>query len=270
MPDTPKSMNSLLDEQTSPGPGVVRPRRGWVARSRDLQDRLRERAGALWARRLTRHIFMGASSVAAVALGLAIYFAIRPVPKPDYESADLSRLFDYTLLTDEFNALPVEERIKLVSQLYDRVRVMDANESAMMAAFFAGIAGEARGQLEKNAGKLMIDATDLVAKDYAAVPPEARESYLDDAYVRLVRLTAPFDGSLENKTDEEIIARGKRDAARNKEAMDSGEVSARQASRMLTFMNRQVEQSASPSQQQRLTLFMRDLSRHLRGDKIGG
>ncbi|MBK7403243.1 MAG: hypothetical protein IPJ41_01085 [Phycisphaerales bacterium] len=47
-------------------------------------------------------------------------------------------------------------------------------------------------------------------------------------------------------------------------------MTAKQASRMLTFMNRQVEKSASPSQQQRLTLFMRDMSRHLRGEKIGG
>ncbi|MBK7403244.1 MAG: hypothetical protein IPJ41_01090 [Phycisphaerales bacterium] len=211
MPDAPQRMGSLLDEESSSAIGVVRPRASLHTRSRRLQSALIAHIEALWSRPLARRLFMGGSSVAAIALGLAIYLALRPVPKPDYESADISRLFDYTLLTDEFNALPVEERIKLVSQLYARVKDMNASESAMMAAFFAGIAGEARTQLEKNAGKLFIDATDLVAKDYAAVPPEDRAGYLDDAYVRLVRLTAPFDGSIDDKTDEEILKRGQRE-----------------------------------------------------------
>ena len=46
--------------------------------------------------------------------------------------------------------------------------------------------------------------------------------------------------------------------------MASGEVTAQDASRMMVFMNRQSEQSASVSQQQRLTLFMRDMTRRLR------
>jgi len=191
------------------------------------------------------------------------------VPQPDYESADMSKMFNYTLLTDEFNRLPVKERLELVSQLYNRVRDMDASESAMMASFFAGVAGEARQQLEKNAGKLLVDATDMVAKDYTSVPPEQKKSYLDDAYIRLVRLTEPFDSSIANKSDEEILERGKRDATNNRDSIKNGEVTAKQASRMLVFMDRQVQKSATIRQQQRLTLFMRDMTRNLRGEKIG-
>lgn len=268
MPETDRAaFGSLLDENPAAAPGG---RPGLAQTLRAWRSSAAQHAQALWSRPLTRRLTMGVASVAAVGLGLMIYLAIRPVPKPDYAKAEIPRLFDYTLLTDEFNRLPVEERIELVGQLYERVRSMDAAESAMMAAFFAGVAGEARQQIERNAGKLLIDATDLVARDYAAVPPEQRGEYLDDAYVRLVRLTAPFDGSIEERTDEELIERGRRDASRNQEVMESGEVSAGQASRMLVFMDKQIQNSASTSQQQRLTLFMRDLSRHLRGERVGG
>jgi hypothetical protein len=238
---------------------------------RSLRRRLNEgaesgaaRFNAAWARPGPRAAIMGVTSVLALALGLGIYMAVRPVPKPDYERADVSRIFNYTLLTEEFNRLPVEERIELVSQLYQRVSSMDAGQSVLMAQFFAGIAGEAREQLERNAGKLLVDAADLVAKDYAAVPPEERATYLEQAYVRLARLSAPFDASIDRRTDEEILERGRRDARRNQQVMESGEVSAQQASRLMVFMNNQTEKSATPSQQQRLTLFMRDMTRHLR------
>jgi len=265
MTDEPRITGSLLDDEEAVSSiGAVRTPRSLRGRLRTVQSALVERCHAAWARPAWRAAIMGASSVAALALGLGLYLAIRPVPKPDYQRADLGRVFDYTLLTEEFNNLPVEERIALISQLYGRVRDMSASESVVVAQFFAGIAGEARAQLERNAGKLLIDAADSVAKDYAAVPPEDRAGYLDDAYVRLVRLTEPFDSSIGDKTDEEILDRGRRDAGRNQEALDSGEVSAQDASRMMVFMDRQSRNSASVTQQQRLTLFMRDMSRRLR------
>ncbi|QKK06991.1 MAG: hypothetical protein HND58_01655 [Planctomycetota bacterium] len=265
MPDQPHTTGSLLDDD--PTVATI----GVGAHKPSLRDRLRAvekgavaRFNAAWAVPWSRYAIMGGSSVAALALGLGIYLAIRPVPKPDYEQAEMGKIFNYTLLTEEFNRLPVEERIELISQLVDRVGDMDASESVMMAQFFAGIAGEAREQIERNAGKLLVDATDLVAKDYAAVPPEERDAYLDDAYVRLVRLTSPFDGSIDRRTDEELLERGRRDTKQGQEAMGSGEVNADQASRLLVFMNQQTAKSASPAQQQRLTLFMRDMTRRLR------
>lgn len=261
-PHQPLSGSLLDSDAASIGVRAARP---------PLRERLGQcgqsavaRFNAAWARPASRYAIMGASSLAALALGMSIYLAIRPVPKPDYEDDAIGRVFNYTLLTEEFNNLPVEERIELVSQLYNRVGDMGAGESVLMAQFFAGISGEAREQLERNAGKLLVDATDLVAKDYAAVPPEQKSRYLDEAYVRLVRLTAPFDGSIDRRTDEELLERGRRDAQRNQEVMESGRVSADQASRMLVFMDQQTRKSASPAQQARLTLFMRDLTRHLR------
>ena len=265
MPDQFHTTTSLLDDD--PTVATI----GVGARKVSLRDRIRgfersaaARFNAAWAVPWSRYAIMGVSSAAALGLGLGIYLTIRPVPKPDYEQAEMGKIFNYTLLTEEFNNLPVEERIKLISQLVDRVGSMDASESVMMAQFFAGIAGEAREQIERNAGKLLVDATDLVAKDYAAVPAEERAAYLDDAYVRLVRLTSPFDGSIDRRTDEELLERGRRDARQGQQEVSSGEINADQAAGLLVFMNRQTSKSASPAQQQRLTLFMRDMTRRLR------
>jgi len=232
------------------------------------RQRLGTRCRTAWNTPRWRHAIMALSSIGALGLGLGLYLAFRPIPTPDYAKDDLSTLFDYTLLTNEFNNLPVQERLDLVAQLYNRVKDMDASESVLMASFFAGVSGEARQQLQRNAGKLLVDATDMIAKDYTRVPPSEKEAYLDDAYIRLVRLTEPFDSSIASKSDEELLERGRRDAAQGREQMQKGDISAKQASRMLTFMNKQVNNSATVRQQQRLTLFMRDLSRHMRGESI--
>ncbi|MDQ7014665.1 MAG: hypothetical protein Q9O74_12350 [Planctomycetota bacterium] len=265
MNDQPHTTGSLLDDDPAATTIGIAPRRASLRdRLRNAERNVAARFNAAWARPASRYAIMGVSSVAALGLGLGIYLAVRPVPKPDYEQAEMNRIFNYTLLTEEFNNLPVEERIELVSQLYSRVRDMDASESVLVAQFFAGIAGEAREQLERNAGKLFVDAADLVAKDYAAVPPEEKGEYLDNAYVRLARLTAPFDSSIDRRTDEELLEGARRDSKQSQEVMESGEVSADDASRLLVFMNQQTRKSASPAQQQRLTLFMRDMTRRFR------
>src|SRR5215471_16814201 len=54
-----------------------------------------------------------------LALGVAAWLVFRPVPQPDYTRDNLKRVFNYTLLTDRFNQLPIEERMKLIGQLVD-------------------------------------------------------------------------------------------------------------------------------------------------------
>ncbi|HZW09668.1 MAG TPA: hypothetical protein VFF69_07175 [Phycisphaerales bacterium] len=258
------SMPPLLDDEAAVA-GVARPRRpGARVRLNDLWSRVVAGAGALWTRRLVKRVFMAVSSVGAVALGLSVYLLVRPVPKPDYENADISRVFDYTLLTDEFNALPVEERVALIGQLYERIRGMDSSESVLMAQFFAGVAGQAREQIEKNATKLFMDAADMVAQDYAAVPEEEKGAYLEQSLVRLIRLGQAFDPELAERTDEEIVAQAREDAQRDHEALRDGELSADQGSRMLVFMGMRMDKNASMHQRQRVNLFMRDMVRHLR------
>lgn len=268
----PNRFESLLDESIAranaprPPRAPFNPRRALVSLGRAIALR----AASLWRRRAVRVASTVIAGIGALGAGMGLFLAIRPVPRPDYESDRISALFNYTLLTDEFNRLPVEDRIDLIAQLYERVRGMDAAESALMASFFAGVAGEARDQIRENAARLMLDATDLVAKDYAKVPPEQRAEYLDQAFVKLVRLASPFDGDIEERTDDELLAEARENAKRDQQAVERGDVSARDASRMMVFMNENVRSQASGHQQARLTLFMRDLTRRLRGQPLDG
>jgi hypothetical protein len=118
-----------------------------------------------------------------VGASVGAYFALRPRPMPDYENDPLDEIFDYTLLSDEFNRLPVEKRIELVSSIIGRLKNMGSGDSAMLAAFAAGIMGSAREQLEQNASKLAIDLWDKYADDYAKMKGEDRGAYLDKTFV---------------------------------------------------------------------------------------
>ncbi|MCL4741512.1 MAG: hypothetical protein KJZ54_04840 [Phycisphaerales bacterium] len=233
-----------------------------------LDARLRSIARAAWRSPLARNAIGAAFLVLVASGGVGTWLMVRPKPVPDYTAGSIAAVFDFTLLTEEFNRLPVEERIRLIGQLYERMQSLSASDSAEMAAFFAGISGAAREQIERNASRLMLDVVDLAAKDYTNVPSEQREQYLADAYVRMARLTAPFDGSIDRRSDEELVTRGQRDARRNERIMRSGAVSAQDAGGMVTFMSQRIEEHATAHQRERITVFMRDLTRYLRGQDV--
>ncbi len=202
--------------------------------------------------------------------GTAAYLALRPTPKPDYELDSLDLVFDFTLLEEEFNRLPVEERIALLSQLWERMQSMDTSQSVLLASFAGSITGQLREQLERNVSRLMIDVTDKYAMEYQDVPSAQREEWLGDAFVRMVRLSEPFDPGLANRTDEEILNRARRDAQRDKNALKNGDISAENMGGIMSFAYRQGRNNGSLREQQRLAVFVRDLTRELRKPPGGG
>lgn len=256
---------SLLDEIAA-APAPRRP---------SLAARLRARAAARWLAvrsdpvrwRRARALAISAGAAAAVALGLGLYLWLRPVPRPDYLNDDLDSVLNYTLLTEEFNRLPVEERLKLIGELVQRFRGMSANDSVLMAAFAAGIAGAARDQLMENGSRLAVDVWDKFAADYAKVPPESREQYLDRSFVEFTKMMEGLGGKPRNISDEERLAEGRRQAARDLEVMRSGDRGPRNEDmgRMFTFMNQDVGRHATPAQRVRGQQMMRDMTRRLRG-----
>lgn len=247
---------SLLDEETTPE--LVSP----ITRRR--RPNLRGAWSVMWRTKKSRTISGIMLAVVIAGLGTGGYFAFRPTPVPDYELDDLDMVFDFTLLEEEFNRLPVEERIALLSKLWDRMQSMDTSSSVLMASFAGAITGQLREQLERNMSRLMIDATDMFAKEYSDVDPENREEWLGDAYVRMARLTEPFDPGLANRTDEEILERGRRDAQRDANALKDGDVSTEEMGWMMGFAYRKGRNNGSLREQQRLAVFVRDLSRELR------
>jgi hypothetical protein len=213
-----------------------------------------------------------AIAVAGLAIGAAIAFggsggdAFPNEEAPDPFGGTLSTI----VFEDEFNRLPVEERVDLVRELLDRMRSMDSGSSAMLAAFAAGIREEARAQLETNARRLMVDFMDLHAKRYAGTSAEDREAMLEQSLREMVTLQRQLFGMDAGEDGvEDGMARARRDAKReqeraaeNRDQLDSGE-----AAGFMRWAQREGAES-DPNQRARVTLFMRDMTRHLRGQDL--
>jgi hypothetical protein len=249
-----------------PLPGVAAARRldarvraWWRGRMEDPS----KRPGTIKALRI------GAAAL-ALAVGVGGYFALRPVPQPDYMSDPLDDVFNYTLLTDEFNRLPIEQRLELIGQLVARLRDMDGGDSMLMAGFAAGIAGAARKQIEENASKLAIDMWDKYAKDYNKVPEADRAEYLDKTFIEFVKTMETVGGNPSDKPDEERLADVRRQVQRDRERMKDPARQPRgeDLGRMFRFMDQNVGGHASPEQRTRGAMMMRDMMRHFRGQDL--
>jgi hypothetical protein len=219
--------------------------------------------------RLKKALLIG-GPLLVLALGLAAFFWLRPIPTPDYRKARLDKLFDYTLLTDEFNRLPVEKRLELIGQLVQRLQGMSAGDSALLGAFAAGIAGSARQQIEENLSRLAIDMWDKYARDYGSVPSTDRAAYLDRTFLDFVKTMEAMAGQTRNVSDAERLAEVRRQADRDKDALRSGKGAPppQALARIYTFMHGNVSSHANAGQITRGQLMMRDMMRHFRGQDL--
>jgi hypothetical protein len=210
--------------------------------------------------------------IAALVLGGGAWWAFGPMSKPNYERDNLKRVFSYTLLTDRFNQLPIEERMKLIGQLVDRLKNMSAGDSTLMAAFAVGIAGAARDQIEKNASRLAIDLWDKYAEQYESVKPEDQGAYLDKTAIEFVRMMEGFDGKPSTKSNTEILNDIHKQAQRDMDELKNPNrrPPAQALGRMFTFMQGNVGSHATPHQRASGQLLMRDMVRRMRGQDGGG
>lgn len=244
------------------GPGVLARRRA------ALDARARAWARGAWAHPASRAMVVASALMLTASGALAAWLTLRPVPKPDYEAGRLDTLFNYTLLTDEFNGLPIEERVELIGQLVSRVRGMDGSESVLMAAFAAQIAGPARDQLVENASKVMVDLTDRAAEGYDRSASRAdRVAYVEQAAVDLVIAMRTMGGEEVTESREEILADAREQARRDAEiARDA--LTPEAAGQMTTFLARTMGMNSSAQQKLRMGVFGRDMARTLRGEDI--
>lgn len=255
----------LLENADAFQPGAARPRRTWRQALNDGGEALVKWPLA------TRNRRWISSSVAIAALVLAAAWAflvLRPVPKPDYETGSIERVFGYTLLTSEFNKLPVQERLELLGQLVRRIEQMDQGESLLLASFAAGISGGAREQLMENASRLMIDVADIHATDYGNVAPDQRAAFLEQAFMELTSIEDTLSGRPSSRTPEERLERAKEQAQRDMQQMRENPMSFRQQARVFRFMDDDMGRFASPQQRGRITVLMRDMTRYLRGQDV--
>lgn len=216
---------------------------------------------------IVRHKRMCAAVLVLVAggAGALVWNEFRVAPPPDYESARLDVLFEYTLLTDDFNKLSVEDRLALIGQLIDRLKSMGSNDSLLLAMFASTIMGEMRAQLEENVSRLAIDVADKFAVDYDPnVPATEKEAYLEDAFVNMQRLFAVVDADLATKSRDEMLDDGRRQAQRDLNRFKDGRVGAGEVIRVFDLMNNKVGSHMSGHQKVRVQTMFRDMTEMLR------
>jgi len=140
----------------------------------------------------------------------------------------------------------------------------------ILAAFAAGIAGEARKHIEENASRLAIDLWDRNALLYQSVKPEDRAAFLDAAVVEFIRMMETVSGEPSKHTDAEILADIRKQTERDKKELRGDHPPPPKAlGRLFSFMHGNVGSHATNDQKARGQLMMRDMMRHFRGEDQG-
>lgn len=231
-----------------------------------LADSMRRAANTQGARRF------------ALALGVLLslsgvvwaYFEFRTRPIPNYASDDIEDVLDYTLLSEDFNRLPIDKRLALIKDMVARLKGMNSGDSELMAAFAAGISGKAREQLQRNIEKMGVDLWDSFAEKYAGVKAEQREGYLDDAFIEFTRMMEDVGGFQSDKSDKDRVSDAKSQAQRDMENARKGDqgMDRTRITRFMKTIDDRGGKLAQPAQKARMARFSRDMVRHLRGQDI--
>lgn len=260
---TPEELSAIGARERTNETGKTRPRPRWI----DRADReLRRSVQQWWSRRRLRWASL---AMLAFIAGVWAFVALRPAPAPNYATAPMDDVLEFTLLEDDFNDLPVDKRLDLLRQLIERVKTMGSSDSVLMAAFAASIEGDLREQMMKNATKLVVDVWDKFAVDYVGVPPEERPEFLDQKYLELVRMMETLAGEQSDKTDEELLKEAREQAERDEDMMGSSRgPDAGAMAGMASFLRNGLGEHAAPQQQLRGQQLMRDMTRHFRGRDV--
>lgn len=222
-------------------------------------------------KRRFRRVAFATLGLLLVGGGIGAYFAFRDKPQPDYLTSDIDDILDYTILSDEFNSLPIEKRMELLGQLVGRLKQLDSGDSELLAAFAAGIKGDIRRQLEENISRLAIDSWDQKAKEYEKLGKDAsseeRAAFLEKSYVDFEKMMeAVGRGKTRDISDEERLARAKKNGKRDYEAFKEGQRPKNsEMGEFVGFMNDRMASHASPAQRARGAGMMRDMTRVFRG-----
>jgi hypothetical protein len=214
---------------------------------------------------------VGAAVVAAGGWGLwANWRAIFPRATPNVAEGDIEEALDFTLVSAEFNKLSVAERLRIVRELMGRLRSGSAEDSALIAAFAAGITGAAREQLRENAERLFIDVWSDAASRYAAVAPEDREKFLEEAFLEFGKLAEDLGAEPTQEKDADRLKKGREDAKQELARAQQGEqrLTQERAQRFFGFMTERGLGKTSPVQRQAMQTMQRDMVRMLRNQDL--
>ncbi len=212
-------------------------------------------------------------TLAAVGLlggGAMTWAALRPINAPDALRDPLRDVLGFTLLSDDFNKLPIDERMRVVMDLAQRLQSMGGSDSALLASFAAGIRGEARERLERNVRKLGVDMMTSYAAKYAQVAPEDRAKHLEETAIEWQKMMEQLTGQQREVDDAQRLEEMKEQAERDAEQgrRDARPLTADRAANFFTMMQEDIAAYANPNERARTARFLRDMTRQLRGRDI--
>ncbi len=203
------------------------------------------------------------TAVAVIALVAAtIYWWgwVRWKPPPSIFDTPVDDVLAYLAL-DDFNKLPLDERMRFLMDLAKRFRGMETSDSAAMAGFFAGVTGPARKQLTQNARVLARDILAQGASGYFSSPDKGK--YIDDWVLEWMKTGERLaTGKERERSDRERLDGIKRQATRNDQRFSEGTtppLTEDNALDFVSFWQKEVEGTASPKQQGQIARFLDDV-----------
>lgn len=212
----------------------------------------------------------GIALIGVLTGGAMAWSAWGPVRAPDALEDPLEGVLDFALLDARFNRLPIEERVRLALDLARRLQSMSAGDSALLAAFAAGLRGAARAQLEDNVRTLGVDLMTDYGDKYASVPEGEREEFLDRTAVEWQRIMEELTGEQREVSDEERLAEMREQAEQDAERgrRNAPPLTPERVTNFFESIREDVGDRANPNQRAQTARFIRDMTRHLRGRDI--
>ena len=210
------------------------------------------------------------STVVALALligGVSWWLAARWQPPPSIFDAPVNDVLGY-LAMDDFNELPLEERMRYLQEFATRFQGMQQEESAAAAAFIASVTGPTREQLRQNARTLAKDVMLEGAEGYFATPEAERAAFLDNWLADWQRFAEEaVRGEARDLDNEERASRIREDAQediqRERNPEDLPPLNTQATARFLGFWQSDIESASTPREQGQIIRFMEDLRVHL-------
>ncbi|MGI9014014.1 MAG: hypothetical protein ACR2GY_07175 [Phycisphaerales bacterium] len=204
--------------------------------------------------------------ILAIALLLGTWWFSRWQPPPSIFDSPIDNAIAY-FTTDDFNQLPVDERMELIAQFIDRFRTLSQSESAVLASFMAGVSGRTREQLEENIRVLARDLMKDGADEYFQTPPDQRAAYLDEWVLKWMKFGERVErGEERDISDEKRLtdarSQGQRDTERMERDANDTRLKERDAVRIMDMWRREIEAVATPKEQGQIMKFMDDLRQH--------
>jgi len=202
-------------------------------------------------------------ALAIVAAGLALWWLALSGPRkpPSIFDSPVDDAASF-LATRDFSLMPIDVRLDFITGLTQRFKGMSQSDSALVAAFFAGLGAPAREQLRDNVRVLGRDILLEGADGYLALKTdEERAAYLDQWLLKWMRFGRELGGSSTDRTDGDLMERMRADARRD--ADRSLDLDAEMAQEIIDMWNHDVASVTSPKDQGKVFRFLPAIRDHL-------